>query len=103
MKPLRALARTDEPAIIDRVTPLYLDAYLTLRALSTYGGISVRQLRDHINDEPAHALPHYRLDGKILVKRSDFDTWMQAKRIVGKPSLVAAIKALGLATPIGGR
>jgi hypothetical protein len=42
----------------------------------------VRKLRDLLAD-PAHPLPHYRPAGKILVKRSDFDTWMARYRLAG--------------------
>jgi len=59
-----------------------LDPFLTLKALSTYSGISVRKLRDHL-DDPGHPLPHYRVGGKILVRRSDFDTWAAHYRRVG--------------------
>lgn len=55
------------------------DSYLSLRALSAYAGLSVRRLRDYLVD-PASPLPHYRIGGKILVKRSEFDTWISAFR-----------------------
>jgi hypothetical protein len=71
---------------------LDLDPFLNLEALSKYAGLSVRSLRAYLTD-PAHPLPCYRLrdphvivtkagkrqtvSGKILVRRSDFDTWMQ--------------------------
>ena len=72
-----------------------LDPWLSLEALSTYSGLSVRSLRAHLAD-PHHPLPHYRMkephviatsagkrrtvSGKILVRRSDFDQWMQTYR-----------------------
>jgi hypothetical protein len=72
-----------------------LDPFLNLEALSKYSGLSVRSLRTYLVD-PAHPLPCYRLrdphvivtkagkrqtvTGKILVRRSDFDTWMQRFR-----------------------
>ncbi len=72
-----------------------LDPLLSLKALSEYSGISVRSLRAFLTD-PHHPLPHFRLrephviatksgrprtvTGKILVRRSDFDRWMQAYR-----------------------
>jgi excisionase family DNA binding protein len=59
-----------------------LDPFLSLKALATYSGLSVRKLRDLLAD-PAHPLPHYRPAGKILVKRSDFDTWMARYRLAG--------------------
>jgi len=56
------------------------DPYLTLRALATYSGMSRRWLR--LLD--ARPLPCYRLPGgKILVRRSEFDTWVAAYRAVG--------------------
>ena len=69
-----------------------LDPYLDLRALATYAGMSVRMLRDKLID-PHHPLPHYRLPGaggktgKLLVRRSDFDTWMAHYRRVGDPEV----------------
>lgn len=72
-----------------------LDPWLSLGALSEYSGLSVRSLRAHLTD-PHHPLPHYRMkephviaapsgkhrtvSGKILVRRSDFDRWMETYR-----------------------
>ncbi len=55
------------------------DGYLSLRALSAYGGLSVRTLRGYLT-HPARPLPHYRVGGKVLVKRSEFDVWIRAFR-----------------------
>jgi len=70
-----------------------LDPWLSLEALSRYSGLSVRSLRAYLADPHRH-LPHYRMKephvvatksgalrtvtGKILVRRSDFDRWMDA-------------------------
>jgi len=54
-----------------------LDPFLSLRALARYSCVSVRKLREYLGDQ-AHPLPHYRLGGKILVRRSEFDAWMAA-------------------------
>jgi excisionase family DNA binding protein len=59
-----------------------LDPFLSLRALASYAGLSVRTLRDHLA-HPARPLPHYRIGGKILVRRSEFDAWIAAHRRVG--------------------
>jgi hypothetical protein len=56
-----------------------LDPFLTLRALSAYSGLSVRKLRDFL-DDVTHPLPHYRVGGKILVRRSEFDAWIAVYR-----------------------
>jgi hypothetical protein len=59
-----------------------LDPFLSLKALATYSGLSVRKLRDHLAD-PAHPLPQYRVGGKVLVRRSEFDMWVARYRQVG--------------------
>lgn len=56
--------------------------YLPLKSLAQYGGLSVRTLRGYLI-HPAHPLPHYRIGGKILVKRSEFDAWAQRFREAG--------------------
>src|SRR3989441_6805490 len=43
-----------------------LDPFLSLRALAGYAGLSVRTLREYL-DQPTRPLPHYRVGGKILV------------------------------------
>ncbi|MBI4636280.1 MAG: helix-turn-helix domain-containing protein [Candidatus Rokubacteria bacterium] len=73
--------------LADRVvvsTPL--DPFLSLRALAGYSGLSVRKLRDYL-DDPAHPLPCYRCGGKIVVRRSEFDVWMTAYRRVGRANV----------------
>jgi hypothetical protein len=60
-----------------------LDLFLNLKALAQYSGLSVRTLRCHINGEPSVALPCYRLDRLILVRRSEFDGWLAVRRCVG--------------------
>jgi hypothetical protein len=37
------------------------------------------------------------MPGKILVRRSEFDAWIAQYHSRGRPSLVRAIQALGLA------
>ena len=80
--------------IVERLNvAVALDPYLSLRALASYCGLSVRTLREHIN-RLDHALPTYRVGTKILVRRSEFDSWMQRHRVLGKPSLIAALRAV---------
>jgi hypothetical protein len=63
------------------------DPYLNLKALAQYGSCSVRWLRDRLTD-PHRPLPCYRLPGgKILVRRSDFDSWVAQYRTVGLPDV----------------
>jgi hypothetical protein len=61
------------------------DGHLSLRALATYSDMSVRSLRDYLTD--ANPIPHYRMKGKILVKRSEFDAWMSTHRVRADESL----------------
>jgi hypothetical protein len=44
----------------------------------------VRWLRDRLIDRTT-PLPHHRVDGKLLVKRSDFDRWIAHYRVCRQP------------------
>ena len=74
-----------------------LDPFLSLRAASQYLGLSIKTLRRAVNGPPDEALPCYRVGAVILVRRSEADAWMAQRRTVGRPSLVAAMRELGLA------
>ena len=54
------------------------DQYFDLSGLSAYSSIGVSTLRGHIKRD---ALPCFRLRGKILVKKSEFDAWMNRFRL----------------------
>jgi len=56
------------------------DAYLSLKRLAGYSSLSVRTLRDYLV-HPTRPLGHYRVGGKILVKRSEFDAWIGTFRV----------------------
>src|SRR5262245_5211914 len=60
-----------------------LDPFLSLRALGAYASLGVRKLRDFLV-LPLHPLPHYRVGGKVLVRRSEFDAWIVAYRRIGR-------------------
>jgi hypothetical protein len=60
-----------------------LDPFLSLRALAAYSGLGVRTLRAYLS-ALTHPLPCYRVGGKILVRRSEFDTWIARHRQVGR-------------------
>lgn len=62
------------------------DAYLPLAALSTYSGISVRKLHDYLRHQ-AYPLPHYRIGGRILVRKSEYDAWAQQFRASASSSV----------------
>jgi hypothetical protein len=57
------------------------DAYMPLKALAVYSGLSVRTLRSYLT-HPLHPLSCYRIGGKVLVRRSDFDGWASRLRVV---------------------
>lgn len=52
------------------------DCYLGFQKLVTYSGLSERTLRRHFND-PDHPLPHHRVGGRVLVRKSEFDHWIR--------------------------
>ena len=63
----------------DRLNEAPADTYLPLKQLAVYAGLSVRTLRDYLSN-PIDPLPHYRIGGKILVRRSEYDVWVQRFR-----------------------
>jgi len=73
------------------VTAVREDAYLPLKALSQYAGLGVRTLRTYLH-HPAAPLPHFRVGGKILVRRSEYDAWVRRFR-ASTASVVDALVA----------
>jgi len=91
VKPPGELARV---SVVEAATvTVPLDPYLSLKALSRYSGLSVRTLRGHLTD-PVHPLPHYRITGKLLVRRSEFDQWIARYRCCGRPDLDALVNGV---------
>ncbi|MFC1515629.1 helix-turn-helix domain-containing protein [Thermodesulfobacteriota bacterium] len=60
------------------------DQYFDLRGLSAYSSMGVSTLRDYIN---AGKLPCFKLKGKILIKKSEFDIWLEKYRLNKKQDL----------------
>jgi hypothetical protein len=93
--PPRPLIGADRPrlVVVDEfalATPT--DPYLSLKALATYSSCSVRWLRARLVDlhQP---LPCYRLPGgKILVRRSAWDAWLDRYRQVGRADVTAVVQ-----------
>src|SRR5262245_56732704 len=85
-------------AVVDELTLTHpKDPYLSLKALATYSSLSVRTLRKFIKRSPPElALPCYRLEGKLLVRQSDFDRYLVKYRAQGNPALLRALAKLGL-------
>jgi hypothetical protein len=78
------------------VVSIPLDPFLSLKALAAYSSISRSTLKEFINLPPTEAPPCYRLPGKILVRRSEFDAWIERARSRGRPSVERAMRELGL-------
>lgn len=60
----------------DQTLSLGYPGYFDLQALAVYSCCSVRWLRNRLVDKFC-PLPHHRVEGKILVKREDFDHWIE--------------------------
>jgi excisionase family DNA binding protein len=56
-----------------------LDLYLSLRGLAGYSSLSRRTLQALVNDA-SDPIPSYRVGGKILVRKSEFDAWLSRRR-----------------------
>ena len=56
------------------------DPYLPLPDLATYSGLSVPTLREWLT-HPEHPLPHMRVGKIIVVKRSEYDAWVDWFRV----------------------
>ena len=54
------------------------DQYFDLRGLSAYSALGVGTLRDHIK---SGNLPAFKVKGKILIRRSEFDIWLEDYRV----------------------
>lgn len=53
------------------------DRHFDLKGLSVYSSLAVPTLRDYLC--APGGLPHFKVKGKILVKKSEFDSWLEAK------------------------
>jgi excisionase family DNA binding protein len=80
-----------QPRPVEQVSvSIDLDPYLTIKALAGYSAIGARTLRAYLSD-PNHPIPHYRVGGKILVRRSEFDAWMRQFRRIGNEDVNAVV------------
>ena len=64
--------------IVEQFTIALKDQYFDLKGLSEYAALAVPTLRDYIK---SGALPCFKVKGKILVKRSEFDSWLERHRV----------------------
>lgn len=63
----------------DKGSPLSPE-WLSLRQLTHYAAVSERTLRSWIH-APLDPLPAVRVLGKILVRRSELDAWLERHRV----------------------
>ncbi len=60
------------------------DGYFDLKGLEVYSALKVPTLRDYIKSGD---LPCFKLKGKILIRKSEFDTWLEGYRLNKKQDL----------------
>jgi hypothetical protein len=68
-----------------------LEEWLDLRRLTAYACVSERTLRGWIHS-PVDPLPAVQVHGKILVRKSDFDRFLERHRI--KPLVATDVDAI---------
>jgi excisionase family DNA binding protein len=54
--------------------------WMDLRTLCRYANVSERTLREWIH-RPVNPLPAVQVGGKILIRRGDFDRWLECHRL----------------------
>jgi len=64
------------------------DQLFDLRGLSAYSAMAVSTLRDYIRTGD---LPCFKVKGKILIKKSEFDGWLESFRYNKKQDLSAIV------------
>ena len=67
----------------------YDDIYLPLKELTRYSGLSLSFLKTKLRGD--NPIPYYNTGGKILVKRSEFDKWMEQYRITDSVERVSKL------------
>jgi hypothetical protein len=55
------------------------DTFLDLKQLSLYSTFSESTLRGYLSD-PEKPIPFFRVNRKILIRKSEFDLWMEQFR-----------------------
>ena len=66
-------------------------AYLPLKRLAVYAGLCERQLRTYVT-HPLYPLPVYRIGGRVLVRKSDYDAWALQFRQVADSRVDALVQ-----------
>ena len=63
------------------------DKYFDLKGLSLYSSLGVSTLRDYIRK----GLPCFKIGGKILIRMSEFDQWLQGFRLHKEQDLTSIV------------
>lgn len=53
------------------------DRFFDLKGLAEYSCLSIKTLRNHLGK-----LAHYKIGGKLLVRKSDFDEYLKQYRVI---------------------
>jgi len=80
-----------DAAVARDAAPREGEGYLPLKTLAAYSGLSVRTLRGYLV-HLSRPLPHYRVGGKLLVKRSEFDEWIGGFRAADPAGIDAVVE-----------
>lgn len=76
------------PDDITETTIILKDGYMDLKGLSVYSDLGVSTLRDYIR---SGKLPCFKVKGKVLIKKSEFDRWMEGHRMNRKGDIQAIV------------
>lgn len=71
------------PNEITETAIILKDQYFDLQGLSAYCSLKVPTLRDYLK----RGLPYFRLKGKILIRKSEFDSWLENYRVNKKQDI----------------
>ena len=62
------------------------DQLFDLRGLSAYSALAVPTLRDYLRDG-RNPIPYFKIKGKILVRKAEFDAWLETFRVNRKQNV----------------
>jgi hypothetical protein len=69
------------------------DYFLSMSALAKATNLSTKTLRGHLSD-PIHPLPHYRPGSKVIVRWSEFLSWVQRYKVCAEVDINTMVQEL---------
>ena len=66
------------------------DAYFPLKRLAEYAGLSERTLRTYLS-HPLYPLPSFKIGARVLVRRSEYDSWAARFKVQASSSITAIV------------